>query len=113
MIIQKKIIFCQNQTSSFISNSVFNVKSDLLTMTVEGSFTNGNIKLEGRESESNTWVSLAGINISNFSVAKSGITSTGIYEFSIAGIRELRVNVEQVAGGSVTVSGQFIQTGGV
>lgn len=107
MIIQKKIIFCDNQTAPFISPANFNPLSDILSIQVDGDFSDALIKLEGRSNGSNPWVSLAGINLSDFSVAKKGISKPGLYEFGVIGIREFRVNIEQI-NGSVTISGQLI-----
>ena len=107
MIIQKKITFCEDQTAPFTSQTFFNPLSDVLTLQIDGSFTNSLIKIEGRSESSKNWVSLAGINLTNFSVAKNGIKSAGLYEFGIIGIREIRVNIEEISG-SVTISGQLI-----
>ena len=107
MIIQKKITFCNNQTAPFISNVYFNPLSDVLSIQVDGDFSEAIIKLEGRSNNTNLWVSLAGINLSDFSVAKKGISQPGLYEFGVIGIREFRINVEQI-NGSVTISGQLI-----
>ena len=109
MIIQKTITFCKNQTSPLISNSYFNSLSDVLDIQINGVFNSGLIKVEARNISNGDWVSLAGINLSDFSIAKNGITKSGLYEFSVVGAREIRINVEEISG-EVTVHGQLIST---
>lgn len=107
MIIQKKITFCENQTAPFISTAHFNPLSDVLSIQVDGNFLSSLVKIEGRSSNATSWVPLAGINLSDFSVTKKGISKPGLYEFGVIGIREFRINIEQVDG-TVSVSGQLI-----
>lgn len=107
MIIQKKITFCENQTAPFISTAYYNPLSDVLSIQVDGNFSESLVKVEGRSNSTTAWVSLAGINLSDFSVTKKGISKPGLYEFGVLGIREFRVNVQEI-NGSVTVSGQLI-----
>lgn len=107
MIIQKKFTFCENQTAPFISVTTYNPLSDILIVQIDGTFTDSLIKIEGRSNNVSSWVPLAGINLSNFSVAKNGITQAGMYEFGVIGIREIRLNLEQI-NGDVTVTGQLI-----
>lgn len=107
MIIQKNCDFIIDSSEPKTSKSFSNSQSDVLTLSVSGA--NGVYYLEGRNSNRTEWVSLAGVNLNDFSVAKGVITAPGIYEYGVVGIRELRVRVES-AEGPVTILGQLIST---
>ena len=109
MVIQKNVHFIENTTTPMVSKQYPNASSDILDVQVDGSFT-GLIKVEGRLHRHGAWVSLAGINLSNFASANGGLKAPGLYEFSVIGIREIRVNVESLSGGAVSVFGQMISS---
>lgn len=109
MVIQKNCHFIDNKTTPMVSKHYSNASSDVLEVQVDGDFT-GLIKVEGRLRHHGTWVSLAGINLSNFTSVSEGIDAPGLYEFSVIGIREIRVNVETLAGGAISVYGQLISS---
>lgn len=107
MVIQKNCDFVTNLNSPIVSKIYPNAQGDILTLQISGS--DGQYYLEGRNHSEGDWVSLAGINLTNFSVTREGFTQAGIYEISIIGIRELRVRVESTEG-YVTIFGQIIST---
>ena len=107
MVIQKNCEFVTNSNTPIVSKSFPNSTGDVLTLQISGA--NGIYHLEGRNNLKNDWVSLAGINLSDFSAQRNGFTKAGLYEIGIVGIRELRVRVEK-AEGNVSVFGQIIST---
>lgn len=109
MVIQKNCHFIDNKTTPMVSKHYSNASSDILDVQVDGNFM-GLIKVEGRLHQHGAWVSLAGINLSNFASANDGIKAPGLYEFSVIGVREIRVNVESLAGGAISVYGQLISS---
>ena len=109
MVIQKNCRFVKNQDSPIVSDIFSNTSSDLMSLQIDGSFSACLIKLEGRTNSDAEWTSLAGINLSDFAMAKT-FTKAGIYELGIIGIREVRVEVLSVSGGTVSVFGQMISS---
>ena len=69
----------------------------------------GAVRIEGRNRHGGDWVSLAGISLKDFSVARDGFTSAGLYEIGIVGVREIRARIDEVSG-NVALSGQIIST---
>lgn len=107
MIIQKNCEFVKNSNQPIISKPFPNASGDMLTLQISGA--DGVYHLEGRNKASNDWVSLAGINLGDFTAVTGGFKTAGIYEMGIAGIRELRVRIESV-NGEVSIFGQIIST---
>lgn len=105
MVIQKNCEFITNSSTPIVSKIFPNSTGDILTLQISGA--NGLFYVEGRNRSSNDWVVLAGINLSDFSVARGGFTKAGIYEIGIVGIRELRARVESTEG-TVSLFGQII-----
>jgi hypothetical protein len=110
MIIQSNINFVKGINTPTVSETFFNSTSDTLTLQIDGDFTSGKFHLEGRVHDGGEWISLAGINLADFSVQKGGFTKAGLYELSIVSARALRARVESVEGGKVTIFGQVIST---
>ena len=108
MVIQKNCEFVKNSSAAPIVSKTFpNSTGDVLTLQISGA--NGVYHLEGRNSAHGDWISLAGIDLSNFSAQSGGFVKAGIYEIGIVGIRELRVRVESTEG-NVSLFGQIIST---
>ena len=105
MVIQKNCEFLKNSNTPIVSKEFPNASGDILSLQITGD--DGLYHLEGRNNRNGDWVSLAGVNLSDFSAIRGGFTKAGIYEIGIIGIRELRVRVERVSG-SVSVFGQII-----
>ena len=85
MVIQSNIRFVENATTPIVSKPFFNSTGDILTLQIYGS--DGVYHLEGRMKDGADWVSLAGINLNNFTTIKNGFKEAGIYEMSVIGIR--------------------------
>lgn len=105
MVIQKNCEFLKNSNTPIVSKEFPNASGDILSLQITGD--DGLYHLEGRNNRNGEWVSLAGVNLSDFSAIRGGFTKAGIYEIGIIGIRELRVRVERVSG-KVSVFGQII-----
>ena len=107
MVIQRNCDFVKNTTTPIVSKIFPNAAGDVLTLQISGA--SGKVHLEGRNSSKGDWVSLAGIDLSDFSAVRGGFVKPGIYEIGIIGIRELRANVESTQG-AISVFGQIIST---
>jgi hypothetical protein len=107
MVIQKNCEFIKKATSPVVSKIFPNSTGDTLSLQISGA--DGTYHLEGRNSSKGDWVSLAGINLSDFSAVRGSFTKAGLYEIGIVGVREMRVRVES-ASGEVSIFGQIIST---
>ena len=107
MVIQKNCEFVKNSNTPIVSKIFSNALGDTLTLQISGA--DGVFHLEGRNNSAHDWVSLAGINLSDFSAVRGEYTKAGMYEIGIVGVRELRVRVESVQG-EVSIFGQIIST---
>lgn len=109
MIIQKNAAFFRSMSTPTVSKAFSNSASDVLAVQISGDFTTGKFHVEGRNNERGDWVSLAAIDLSDFSPVRGGFTKPGMYELGIVGIREVRARIEAV-NGNVTMFGQMIST---
>jgi hypothetical protein len=107
MVIQKNCEFVTNSNTPIVSKVFPNATGDTLSLSIKGA--NGLFHLEGRTNSDYDWVSLAGIDLSDFSAVRGGFTKAGMYEIGIVGIRQIRVRVESVSG-SVSLFGQIISS---
>lgn len=107
MVIQSNIRFIEHAKAPIVSRTFFNPTGDILSLQISGA--SGSVKLEGRARKDADWVTLAGIGLADFSVARDGFTKPGIYEIGIIGVRELRARVDS-ADGDISVFGQIIST---
>ena len=108
MVIQKNIEFLKGMSTPTVSKTFPNSTGDILSIQISGDFS-GAAYIEGRNRRENDWVQLAGISLSDFSVARNGFSKAGMYEIGIVGIRELRARIDGVEG-NVTIFGQIIST---
>ena len=105
MVIQKNCDFITKSNASIVSKVFPNATGDTLTLQIQGA--NGVYHIEGRNKDEHDWVSLAGIDLSDFSAIRGGFTKAGLYEIGIAGVRQLRARVESTEG-EVSLFGQII-----
>lgn len=98
MMTQMYYVFGKDIKATGVLDNIFhNVASDVMTLEVYGNFT-GEISIEGRVDKNNENFSpISGINIGDFSIANS-IVSTGIFQYSIDGLRDIRVNIKSISG---------------
>lgn len=85
MVIQKNCEFIMDSNTPTVSREFSNATGDVLTLQIYGA--KGLYHLQGRNTFKGDWVSLAGINLSDFSAVRDGMTEPGIYEFGVVGIR--------------------------
>lgn len=109
MVIQNKAQFFEDVNTSKTSKIFVNPLADVLDLQVQGEFSAVELVIEGRLNKDSEWVSLAGINLSDFSIAANGLTKKGIYEFSVIGVREVRARVSNL-NGTISVFGYFISS---
>lgn len=111
MYVQSNFLFLDKVIGSVTSNAYLNSNAESATLQISGDFTSGSFVVEGKtDSESTAWETLAGINLSDFSVSGSSITEKGIYQFGVDGIRQIRVRSVSVSGGTATVVGRMART---
>lgn len=97
--------FFDNATTTGESKVFGNTKGGVLTLQISGSATAFSFSLLGcLNIESEEFVELQGINMHNFSL-DTAITTPGIYEFDISGIRQLKVTLNSIEGGDITIMG--------
>ena len=63
-------------------------------------------KVEGRSDINADWSELAVINLKDFSV-NNNISTTDVYQSSLTGITQIRINLISVSGGAVTIFGRI------
>ena len=109
MLPQIHYVFGKNiNTPGVLPNVYHNTQADVLSLEVSGTFE-GVIKVEGRvNKENNDYTTLAGINMSEFTIAKQ-IVDIGIYEYGVEGIQDIRINIESISG-DATILGRFVNT---
>lgn len=106
MTVQDDFIFFTDGTGSaasaplVISRGASSIES--VAIQASGTFT-GSVVIEGVADlqQENGWVSVSGINMTDFSVAQT-ITKPGIYSYGVENFAKLRARLDGV-GGSVTV----------
>lgn len=108
MIIQSNCKFFDNTNTPTVSKTFQNAAGDVLSLQIFGA--DSVIHIEGRNSMRGDWVPLAGINLSDFSIAKGTYTKSGLYEIGIEGVRMIRARLESTSG-NVSAMGQIISTG--
>lgn len=109
MIIQKNTEFFRSMSTPTVSKAFPNSAADTLALQIGGDFSSGKFHIEGRNNPRGEWVSLAAIDLSDFSPVRGGFTKPGMYELGIVGIREVRARIEAVSG-NVSMFGQMIST---
>lgn len=107
MVIQSNIKFIDKANSPMVSKIFSNSTSDLMSLQISGG--PGKVILQGRIDKNMDWVTLSGIDVSNYTIVKDQFTKSGIYEISIIGIRQLRAILES-SSGEISVLGQLISS---
>lgn len=110
MIPQRNFVFADKATSAYISNDYVNSIADVLDIQVSGTFTSADIIIEGKSDLNADYVALKVIDLAQLK-AVSNITSTGIFELGITGLQVIRIKINSVAGGNVTVVGRIVKEG--
>lgn len=102
------VLLINAATTATASSYVANNECDILGLQVTGTFSSATVYVQGMVNiDSNTWVNLAVMNLTDFDLKNAGITAAGIYEVGIEGVLRVRVNVSAVSGGNISVYGKF------
>lgn len=99
--------FIRAAGSSTVSDIFENERYDVAVLQVESTADAFSVALEGRVDAQADWTAVASANVSVYGTPFETMTEDGIYEFGVAGLREIRVRVISVTNGSVSVSGVF------
>lgn len=111
MTFKSNISFFEKATSAGTSEVYQNRKSDSITLQVHGTFTSASATVEARTDINAPFTEIALIDLSNYGVISDGaITKAGRYAIGADGIRELRVVLNSVSGGDISVSGLATST---
>ena len=78
-------------------------------LEVKGTATSFNVEIQACVDISDTieWTTLMVVNESDFSTLDA-ITDKGLYAFSMAGKNRIKVKINSVSGGYLTITGKFI-----
>lgn len=106
MIILNNLDLIQDISTPMISDEYINLGGDILAVQISGA--TGRYYIEGRSADSD-WYPLAGINLSDFTVATGAFTKPGLYEIGVASIRRIRARVE-TTDGEVSITAQLISS---
>ena len=98
-------IFINNESSATISEVFDNYKGDSITLQASGTASAFSAKLQGKADINADWVDVALINLKDLTVS-SDVTTTDIYQGALTGLTQVRVNLESVSGGNVTIFGR-------
>ena len=101
----------EKTTSAKISDTYINANCDACSVQLTGTFTSATVYVQGKISPTeNTWVNLASINLTAFTVDDDGISNSQIYEVGIEGVPFVRLNVSSVSGGNLSAYMSFFNT---
>lgn len=108
MNIPANITMIDGATEEAISNVFVNNNCGAVALQITGSYTSATVLVEGIVNlNSNSWVSLGAIELSEFAPDSNGLTEKSIYQVGIEGIPRVRIHVTNVSGGDITVVCQF------
>ena len=98
--------FFKREMETGVSKTLVNDSYTLLVVQIEGQFDALDIVVEGRvQADTGEWVSIAGMSVSDLSGAVEYVSASGVYQYPIEGIREIRLNLRSITNGWVTASG--------
>jgi hypothetical protein len=95
---QTHYIFGRDIKDAGVLDNIFhNISSDIMSLEVYGNFS-GIISVEAKLDKNNEeFIPIVGIDMSELSLAKT-INKNGIYQYSIEGINDIRINVKDISG---------------
>lgn len=106
-------VFARDASQPYTSETIQNSKYDTLTIQVSGDFTSAKIALQGKTDNSASFSTISVVNLETC-IPTSRINTKGLYQaFGIEGVSEIRMIVQSVEGGSVTVYGRLINSSAV
>lgn len=102
--------FIRDAGDATLSDVFENEKYDVAVLQIESHADSLAVSLEGRVDPNGEWEPIGTIDTGEYDLSGVVISEDGIYEFPIAGIRQIRVRVLYVTNGGVTVSGVLWNT---
>ena len=102
--------FIRDVGSATLSDVFENDKYDLAVLQVESHADAFAATLEGRVDPGGEWEPIGSMNTEDRGIGSAMISADGIYEFGIAGVRQIRVRVLYVTNGGVSISGVLWNT---
>lgn len=109
MVIEK-FTFFREKDEAGESNVLKNFnKGSMLTLGVGGDATAMQLRVKGIVDDSSEadWVDLGLINTATFAIS-TDIVSNGIYNVGCSGVSKIKVVIDSISGGDVTVVGKLI-----
>lgn len=98
--------FLRNATEAGYGPVFRNDRYNLAVVQIEGSFTGLSLILEGRtDIDTGPWETVAGWSVTTPDTKTETVSSAGIYEWRIEGIREFRFRILAIESGTVNASG--------
>lgn len=102
----------EGATAATVSTVFDNNECDLCTVQVFGTATAMQVKIQGlTDTDSEDWQDIAFFDLTDLSLTEGddGITETGVYEASIAGLTQVRLNLISVTG-TISATAAFTNT---
>ncbi len=84
-----------------------NANSQTMNVEIESTSTDAIVNFEA-QIVSNSWQTINGVNLANFSVMSSPQASDSIFQIDLTGVRNIRCRVSDMTNGAVTVSGRVV-----
>ena len=98
-------------TSAKTVDNVINLYSDILSISVDGTFSALQLKVLGKATkETATFTELAAVNMTSFDIINT-ITAKGVYEIAAEGICIFKFQITSISGGNATVDIRLVSTG--
>ena len=99
--------FFKDVSTPEISSPINNVKSNLLILEVSGDATSFSVSVLGSiDLQNENYTQLNILNMSDYSL-NSNINSIGIYEVDISAIQNVKLQINSISGGNISVLGIF------
>ena len=99
-------LFFDSATTAISSDVVDNVRGDLLVVEVHGTATALDINVQGLIDINNTAYSDISWKMSDGTTG-TDITAKGIYLINISGVSKIKIAINSISGGNVTIFGKL------
>lgn len=110
---EQNFVFFKEATQAGTSNTLGNTNGDSLSLQVGGTFSSATLVVQGRADFEGSFFTMSVLNVGTVGVSAS-ITAPGIYSvIGIEGVQQIRVVIQSVSGGNVSVFGRLVNTAGV
>lgn len=110
MRVIKEFKMLDKVSSAQVSDEVWNLVADIITIDVDGSFSGASLLVQGKSDKDSTWRDISMIAFDGYAI-KSEITEPGAYIGPILGYSSVRINLASVSG-EITVHARFVDSTG-